>query len=123
MKSSCIAFLAPKETLHSAEENASELCANCAADDRYPLHRRICAALPGASTTIQRKAERREKPFRDNPFHPALKTEKLQPLKREYWSFRIDRSYRIIFRFEGTDKVLFMTCGHHHWIYRYLLAH
>jgi predicted metal-dependent phosphoesterase TrpH len=36
---------------------------------------------------IQRKAERREKLFRENPFHPALKTEKLQPLKREYWIF------------------------------------
>jgi len=72
---------------------------------------------------VQRKAERRARLFRENPFHPALKTEKLQPLKREYWSFRIDRSYRIIFRFEGTDKVLFVTCGHHHWIYRYLLAH
>jgi Txe/YoeB family toxin of Txe-Axe toxin-antitoxin module len=47
--------------------------------------------------SIQRKAERRERLFRESPFHPALKTQKLQPLKKEYWSFRIDRSYRVIF--------------------------
>jgi len=31
---------------------------------------------------IQKKAERRKKLFRQNPFHPSLKTEKLQPLEK-----------------------------------------
>jgi hypothetical protein len=32
---------------------------------------------------IQKKAERREELFRGDPFHPSLKTEKLQPLEKE----------------------------------------
>jgi Txe/YoeB family toxin of Txe-Axe toxin-antitoxin module len=71
---------------------------------------------------VQKKAERREKLFRQNPFHPSLKTEKLQPLGKEYWSFRVDRNYRIIFRFGEANEVYFVTCGHHQWIYRYLLT-
>ena len=31
-------------------------------------------------TQIQKKVERHEKVFRENPFHPSLRTEKLQPL-------------------------------------------
>ena len=81
------------------------------------FHRRY-AELP---LPIQKKAERRERVFRENPFHPSLRTEKLQPAEKEYWSFRVDRDYRIIFRFGEKNKVYFVTCGHHHWIYRYLL--
>lgn len=72
---------------------------------------------------IRRKAERRENLFRQNPFHPSLETEKLKPKEKEYWSFRIDRTYRIIFRFSGMDEITLITCGHHKWIYRYLIAH
>ena len=72
---------------------------------------------------IQKKAERREKLFRENAFYPSLMTEKLAPREKEYWSFRIDRSYRILFRFRNPKGVIFMTCGHHNWIYRYLLTH
>jgi mRNA-degrading endonuclease RelE of RelBE toxin-antitoxin system len=71
---------------------------------------------------VQWKAEAREQLFRENPFHPSLKTEKLQPLEKEYWSLRVDRNYRIIFRFGEANKVYFVTCGHHNWIYRYLLT-
>ena len=73
--------------------------------------------------TVQEKAERREILFRDNPFHPSLKTEKLMPKEKEYWSFRIDREYRIIFRFGEDNTVYFLSCGHHNWIYRYVLSH
>ncbi len=68
---------------------------------------------------IQRKAERKEKIFRQNPFHPSLHTEKLEPKSKQVWSFRIDREYRILFRFINHNKILFLTCGHHNWIYRY----
>lgn len=77
-------------------------------------------ALP---TLIRKKAERREKLFRLNPHNPSLKTEKLQPAKKEYWSFRIDRNYRVIFRFGNNNIIYLITCGHHSWIYRYLLSH
>ena len=69
---------------------------------------------------IKRKAERREQLFRENPFHPSLHTEKLNPKEREVWSFRIDENYRIIFRFKDAKTVYFLTVGPHHRIYRYL---
>lgn len=77
--------------------------------------RRLYGELPNH---IQKKAEKKEEIFRQNPFHPSLHTEKLEPKGRQVWSFRIDKSYRIIFRFIRGDKVLFLTVGPHHWIYR-----
>lgn len=71
--------------------------------------------LPSA---IQKKAEKQERIFRQNPFHPSLHTEKLHPKGKEVWSFRIDQSYRILFRFINGQKVLFLTVGPHHWIYK-----
>ena len=72
------------------------------------------------STPIQRKTERRLSLFRQHPFHPSLRTEKLQPRHREVWSFRIDQNYRIIFRFRDDRSVYLLTVGPHHWIYRYV---
>ena len=37
--------------------------------------------------------------FRANPFHPSLHVEKLHPKHHEVWSFRVDRAYRVIFKF------------------------
>jgi len=69
---------------------------------------------------IKKKAERRQALFIKNPFSPSLETEKLNPKSREVWSFRIDRQYRIIFRFLDGQHVLFLTVGPHSWIYRHL---
>lgn len=69
---------------------------------------------------IQRKAERRQKLFVENPFHPSLETEKLNPKSQNMWSFRIDRKYRIIFRFLDGGTVLFLGAGPHGWIYKSL---
>ena len=70
---------------------------------------------------IQKKAEKQEKIFRQNPFHPSLHTEKLEPKSKEVWSFRIDKEYRILFKFVGPNRITFYTCGHHNWIYRYII--
>lgn len=70
------------------------------------------------SLTVQKKAEKQEKIFIKNQFHPSLNTEKLQPKNREVWSFRIDRKYRILFRFLSKNQVLFLTIGPHDWIYK-----
>jgi proteic killer suppression protein len=67
---------------------------------------------------VQKKAEKQEKLFRQNPFHPSLHTEKLEPKRRQVWSFRIDRRHRIIFRFMEGSRVVFLTVGPHEWIYR-----
>ena len=68
--------------------------------------------------SVQRRAEKQEQLFRKNPFHPSLHTEKLQPKERQVWSFRVDRSYRIIFRFLDGKTALFLTVGPHDWVYR-----
>lgn len=67
---------------------------------------------------IRKKAEKQERLFRKNPFHPSLHTEKLEPKNRAVWSFRIDKSYRILFRFLNGNKALFLTVGPHGWIYK-----
>lgn len=68
--------------------------------------------------SIQKKAEKQEKLFRANPFHPSLNTEKLEPKNKEVWSIRVDRRYRIVFRFINGNTVIFLTVGPHDWIYK-----
>ena len=68
---------------------------------------------------IQEKASKKTGFFLLNPFHPSLRTEKLHPKKFHVWSFRIDRSYRIIFRFLDGEHVEFLFIGHHNQIYNY----
>ena len=85
-----------------------------------PEFKRRYQELP---STVQKKAERRERMFRQNPFHPSLGTEKLRPREKEYWGFRIDKEYRMLFRFRDDTTIYLVTCGHHKWIYRYILTH
>ena len=67
----------------------------------------------------RKKAEKQEGIFRKNPFHPSLHTEKLEPKGKQVWSFRIDKKYRIFFRFINRNKVLLLTVGPHDWIYKF----
>jgi plasmid maintenance system killer protein len=69
------------------------------------------------SLQLKRKAEKQEKFFRQNPFYPSLHTEKLEPKGKELWSFRVDKSYRILFRFLKNRTAIFLTVGPHDWIY------
>lgn len=68
--------------------------------------------------SVQKKAEKQEKIFCSNPFHPSLHTEKLEPKNKQLWSIRVDKSYRIIFRFVDGNTALFLTVGPHDWIYK-----
>lgn len=67
---------------------------------------------------VQRKAEKQQELFRNNPFYPSLNTEKLSPKSNNLWSFRVDKKYRVIFRFADNDKVYFLNIGPHDWIYK-----
>jgi len=69
----------------------------------------------------QAKAVKKANLFIENPFHQSLRVEKLHPKKFNVWSFRIDLQYRIIFKFLGKNKVVFLFIGHHHEIYDYAL--
>ena len=71
-------------------------------------------------TAIKNKLKKQERLFITNPFYPSLHTEKLQPKDKQYWSFRVDRSYRVLFRFSESNEVILITVGTHDWIYRLL---
>jgi len=55
----------------------------------------------------------RERVFRKDCFNPKLKTHKLTGKYKEHWSFSINYSYRIIFRFLANNEVLFENVGNH----------
>ncbi len=68
---------------------------------------------------IQLKAAERTELFKENPFNPILRTEKLHPKQYDVWSFRVSIDYRIVFKFIEKDTVEFLFVGHHNRIYDY----
>ena len=72
--------------------------------------------LPDA---LKGKAKKQERMFRENPHHPSLNTEKIEPKGKELWTIRVDKKYRILFRFIDNQTVKFLSVGPHDWIYRY----
>ena len=66
---------------------------------------------------IKAKAKEKEKIFRNNPFHPILKTHKLHGEERDALAFWINYSFRIKFIFTDDNSVLFLDIGTHD-IYR-----
>lgn len=65
------------------------------------------------SNRIKKKAKKKEKIFRENPFHPILKTHGLSGKDKNCWAFWIDYSYRIKFIFLNDGEVLFLDIGTH----------
>lgn len=72
----------------------------------------------GLPRLVQKRADKQQKLFRQNPFHPSLNTEKLVPKEKAIWSFRVDRKYRVAFRFINGSTILALAIGPHDWIYR-----
>lgn len=54
---------------------------------------------------ISKKREKTKRLFENNPFHPSLNTELLEPKHRLIYSFRIDKKYRVLFICLPEDKV------------------
>lgn len=69
--------------------------------------------------SIQKKSINKTELFKNNPFHPSLRIEKLHPKGHQVWSFRIDISYRIVFKFLSADHAELRFIGHHNKIYDY----
>ena len=61
---------------------------------------------------IKRKAELKEKIFRENIFSSSLKVHKLKGKLKNQWSFSIDNQYRLLFEFDDND-VIFLDIGTH----------
>lgn len=51
--------------------------------------------------------------FKKDPFDPRLKTHKLKGNLKNYWSFSISYSDRILFRFLDNETVFFIDIGDH----------
>jgi len=75
-----------------------------------PLFEKHYKKLP---KTIKEKAKEKEKIFRENPFHPLLRTHKLHGKDRDCWAFWIDYKFRIKFIFLSENEVLFLDIGPH----------
>lgn len=62
---------------------------------------------------IQDLAIKKDKWFRHNIFDPRLYTHKLRGELEGYWAYRINREYRILFRFLNADEVIYYDIGTH----------
>ena len=62
---------------------------------------------------IIKEAEKKEEIFKENPFHPTLRTHELSGKDKESWGFWITYSYRIKFIFLSDQEVLFLDIGLH----------
>lgn len=63
-------------------------------------------------------AFKKEKIFRESPFHPSLRSHPLKGKLEGLWSMSINKKYRIIFQVEESE-VVFISIGKHD-IYRSL---
>ena len=77
-----------------------------------PLHPEINDYLK--KKNLEKKFEKQIRLFENNPFHPSLRTELLEPRNMRIWSFRIDRKYRAIFIFLETDTVEIIDVNDHY---------
>ena len=77
-----------------------------------PLHPEISAYLK--KRNLEKKFEKQIRLFENNPFHPSLRTELLEPRNMRIWSFRIDRKYRAIFIFREKDTVEIIDINDHY---------
>ena len=66
---------------------------------------------------IKKIAEKKERIFRENPSDSQLKTHKLKGNLKGFWSFSVNKEYRIIFEFVDSDIIWFHSVGSHS-IYR-----
>lgn len=75
-----------------------------------PKFRKQFMKIPAA---IKKKAIKKEKLLRDNPFHPSLRLHKLKGKLEGLWSISINKKYRLIFKPQGDGKVMFVNIGVH----------
>ncbi len=63
--------------------------------------------------SVQEMAKKKDKLFRENPFDARLRTHKLKGELKGAWSYYINRTYRVLFRFIKADEVLYYNIGTH----------
>ncbi len=63
---------------------------------------------------LQKSFEKQKTIFKQNPFHPSLKTEILKPKNLKIYSFRITRKYRAIFIYCGKSTIEIVDINNHY---------
>ena len=66
--------------------------------------------LPGP---IQELARKKDQWFRHNALDFRLRTHKLRGELQGYWSYSVNESYRILFRFVGGNEAIYYDIGTH----------
>lgn len=77
-----------------------------------PVHDEILNYM--SARGLERKFEKQIALFTENPFHPSLETELLEPKHLRIWSFRVDRKYRAIFIFRERDIIEILDVNNHY---------
>jgi len=77
-----------------------------------PLHPELKEYLKARG--LEKKFEKQIDLFKENSFHPSLRTELLEPRKMKIWSFRIDRKYRALFIFIEKDVIEIIDVNDHY---------
>ncbi len=63
---------------------------------------------------LNKKWEKAKKLFENDPSHPSLNTELLEPKHRHIYSFRLDKKYRAIFICLPEDKIEIISITKHY---------
>ena len=63
---------------------------------------------------LSKKWEKAKKLFENDPSHPSLNTELLEPKHRLIYSFRIDKKYRALFISLSEDKIEILAITKHY---------
>jgi len=63
---------------------------------------------------LEKKFSKQKRLFENNPAHPGLNTELLEPKRLKIYSFRLDRKYRAIFIYTGQETVEIIDINPHY---------
>lgn len=61
-----------------------------------------------------KKYEKAKLLFEENPFHPSLNMELLEPKHRLLYSFRLDKKYRVIFAYLESETIEVIAITNHY---------
>ncbi len=63
---------------------------------------------------LKKKFDKQVALFENNPRHPSLNTERLEPKQLKVYSFRIDKKYRAIFIFITPEEIEIIDINDHY---------
>lgn len=63
---------------------------------------------------LVRKFAKQYQQFLKNPYHPSLNLEILEPKNKGFYSFRLDRKYRVIFIFNLNQSIEILSITNHY---------